>query len=138
MFLEEAKVETLVKMVEEVEKAVRELSTAQVDVILLGCTSGSLLRGPEWDKQIVNRMEKTGQMPSITTSGPVVKALEEIGAREIAVATPYIDELSIRVKEFLEGYGFEITDIKGLGLSKGIEIGNQYPETAYDPARLAC
>jgi maleate isomerase len=135
MFLEEVKVETLAKMAEEVDRAVRELSTAQVDVVVFGCTSGSLLKGPEWDKQIISRMEKAGQIPSITTSGSVVKALKWIGARRIAVATPYLDELNIRVKEFLEQYGFEIIDTKGLGLSKGIEMGNQYPETAYDLAK---
>ena len=135
MFLKEVKVETLAKMAEEVDRAVRELSTAQVDVLVFGCTSGSLLKGPEWDKEIVSRMKKASRIPSITTSGAVIKALEAIGARRIAVATPYLDELNIRVKQFLEQHGFEVTETKGLGLSKGIEIGNQYPETAYDLAK---
>jgi len=138
MFLKEVRAETLAKMAEEVDRAVTELSTAQVHVMVFGCTSGSLLKGPEWDKQIVSRMETAGQVPSITTSGSVVKALESIRARKVAVATPYLDELNIRVKEFLEQYGFEITDTKGLGLSKALEIGNQYPETAHDLAKRVC
>jgi len=135
MFLKEVKVETLAKMAEEVDRAVRELSTAQVDVLVFGCTSGSLLKGPEWDKQIVSRMKKASRIPSITTSGAVIKALEAIGARRIAVATPYLDELNIRVKQFLEQYSFEITATRGLGISEAVEIGNQYPKTAYDLAK---
>lgn len=135
MFLAETKAETLVKMVEEVERAVRELSTAQVNVVLFGCTSGSLLKGPEWDKQIVSRMVAAGGIPAITTSGSAVEALKEIEASKIAVATPYIDELNVRVRNYLEGYGFEVTGIRGLGLSKSIEIGKQHPETAYELAK---
>ena len=135
MFLKEVKVETLAKMAEEVDRAVRELSTAQVDVLVFGCTSGSLLKGPEWDKQIVSRMKKASRIPSITTSGAVIKALEAIGARRIAVATPYLDELNIRVKQFLEQHDFEITATRGLGISEAVEIGNQYPKTAYDLAK---
>jgi len=135
MFLKEVKVETLAKMAEEVDRAVRELSTAQVDVLVFGCTSGSLLKGPEWDKQIVSRMKKASRIPSITTSGAVIKALEAIGARRIAVATPYLDELNIRVKQFLEQHDFEIAATRGLGISEAVEIGNQYPKTAYDLAK---
>ena len=135
MFLKEVKVETLAKMAEEVDRAVRELSTAQVDVLVFGCTSGSLLKGPEWDKEIVSRMKKASRIPSITTSGAVIKALEAIGARRIAVATPYLDELNIRVKQFLEQHDFEITATRGLGISEAVEIGNQYPKTAYDLAK---
>lgn len=135
MFIAETRVETLVKMVEDVERAARELSTAHVNVILFGCTAGSFLRGHEWDKQIVEKMEKEGKTPAITTSGSVIKALEQLEARKVAVATPYIDELNSRVKEFLERSGFEVTNVKGLGITKSIEIGEQYPESSYELAK---
>ncbi|MEM3831723.1 MAG: aspartate/glutamate racemase family protein [Sulfolobales archaeon] len=70
-------------------------------------------------------------MISITTAQAVIEALKTLGAREIVVATPYIEEINERERRFLEDQGFRVLRIKGLGIRKNTEIGRLPPWTAY-------
>lgn len=55
MMLREVTPEALKEMAKEVERAALLLSMAEVDVIAFGCTSGSLIMGPEYDKDIIKK-----------------------------------------------------------------------------------
>jgi maleate isomerase len=105
------------------------LSTAAVDIIVYGCTSGSLLKGLRWDQNLVNKIQDVTGIPTITTARAVVTAIKEIEATRISVVTPYIDELNKLEKKFLEANGFHVTNIKGLGLKDNLKIGKVPYET---------
>ncbi len=119
---------SLRKMNEELSKAVDLISDCHPDAIVYGCTSGSFIED-------VDNILKKSLIPSVTTSHAVVSALQTLGAKTVSVATPYIDEINLKEKAFLESKGFTIKDIKGLGLLNNIEIGKQEPEAAYNLAR---
>ena len=123
MMLQDVTINSLEKMAEDAVKAAKLLSTADVDKIIYGCTSGSLLKGLKWEENLVNVIQKETGIPTITTAGAVIKALKEIGVTNVSVLTPYIDELNKLEKRFLEAHGFIVSDIKGLGLTDNLRIG---------------
>jgi maleate isomerase len=57
----------------------------------------------------------------------VVRGLRAVGARRIAVATPYIDEVNAHVLAFLRGHGFDVLELQGLNLSTNEEIDRVEP-----------
>lgn len=117
-------------------EAARLLSQGPIDVIALGCTSGSFIGGSKYDNDLVKGMvESSGGIPSITTSGSVVAALKAFDVKKIAVATPYIEEVNERGKNYLEENGFEVTNMIGLNLLYDRQIDSQPYETVYKLAK---
>ncbi|HLR34142.1 MAG TPA: hypothetical protein VK071_02305 [Tissierellales bacterium] len=128
--------EQLSKIGSQAIKAVKLLSQAPVDVIALGCTSGSFIGGYHYDKELIKNMEKASSGTTcITTSRAVVSALKALKVKKVAVATPYIEEVNKKGKLFLEDNGFNVTNILGLGLLYDSEIDNQSLETVYKLAK---
>jgi len=127
MLLEDVTPESLEKMAGEAEQAARLLSTADVDLMVYGCTSGSLIRGVEWEASLVNRIETASGTQAVTTAGAVVEALRALDARKIQVFTPYTDPVNRLEKAFLEAQGFHVASIVGLGLVDNLKIGRVTP-----------
>ncbi|RLG50766.1 MAG: maleate cis-trans isomerase [Thermoproteota archaeon] len=137
MRLREVTVEGLLEMEEHAEEAALQLSDARVDVIVYGCTTGSLVKGPGHDTQLSRRLSSIASCPVVATATAVVQALKAVGASSIAVATPYIEELDRREKEFLEASGFRVVEMRGLGIRDNAEIGKLPPHVAYQLAKEA-
>lgn len=117
-------------------KAVEGLADAKVDVIAFGCTGGSLIKGIGHDQEIISAIEKSTGIPATTTSTAVIKALNEMGIKKVSVATPYEEWLNLKEKKFLEGNGFKVMSIKGLGVTVDPEkIPKVHPEAVYELAR---
>jgi maleate isomerase len=117
------------------EDAAEQLAWARPAVIAFACTTGSLLKGPGWDKVLRDRIEARTGIPATTTSSAVLAAFEALGVRRLGIATPYLDELNRRERDFFEALGYEVRAIRGLGIRDDREIGAQSPETAYRLAR---
>jgi len=127
--------EALKLMAVEAARAAEELATAEVDVVVYGCTTGSLLEGPEWEEGLRRETRKRAGVEAVTTAQAVVEALKALGVKRVAVATPYIDELNARERAFLEKLGFTVVRIKGLGIVRNTDIGRQPPWVAYRLAK---
>lgn len=135
MRLSTVTVDELVEMEEDAVRAAQLLATAHVDILVYGCTTGSLVKGPGHDRKIAEKLARATGVKAITTATAVLEALEELGARRIALATPYIEEINRKEVEFLESQGYKVVDLKYLGIRENTEIGKQTPRTAYRLAR---
>lgn len=135
MRLIEATPEALLKMADDAHRAAELLATADVDVIIYGCTTGSLVGGVEWEERLAREIEEETGVKTITTAGAVVEAFRALGLKRLCVATPYIKELDELEVKFLSDLGFEVLAIKGLGLKRNTEIGSQPPWVSYRLAR---
>lgn len=133
--LHETNEEGLSQIGNEAIKAAKLLAQAPVDIIVLGCTSGSFMGGAQYDKEVIQKMEESSGLPCITTSSSVVDALKQLGVKKIAVATPYIEEVYMKGKSFLEESGFQVTNIKGLDLLYDRDIDSQSLERVYKLAK---
>lgn len=126
-------VDSLFEMEKNIEAACDRLAF-DPDIIVFGCTTGSLIKGLGWDKEIIQRIEKRTKKHATTTSTAVINALAELKIVKVAVATPYGIELNEKVAEFLEAHGFDVVSIKGLNLSPG-DRRKGSPYVAYKLAR---
>lgn len=97
-----------------------------LDVVSYACTSGSLVIGEE---QVFAALQK-GAPKALPTSliTAVIKALRALRVTKVAVATPYLDEVNLREKDYLEARGFEITKITGLNLKLDSEMVKVRPD----------
>lgn len=107
---------------DRLEEAARELADGGAAVVAFACTTGSLIRGAGFDRELAERMERASGVRATTTSTALLAALSELGARRVAVATPYVDELNDLEVRFLEAAGFEVTALRGLGIASDPEI----------------
>lgn len=130
--LREVTVEGLELMESEIDDEALKLADADVDIILYGCTTGSLFRGVGYDKLIESRIEKLTGKPAISTSGAVISALRFLKAEKISVITPYIDELNVLEERFLVGNGFKVLDLKSLNIIRNVDIGRVSPSVIMD------
>ena len=129
------------RMNAEVEAGARYLATAKVDVIVYGCTTGSFYRGPGWDREMSELMERTAGVPAVATSPSVVEALRFFGARRISVATPYPDWNNRQLRAYLEALGFDVLNVEGeprAARSGNQGINDQNPEDVVAFASQAC
>lgn len=120
--------ERLMGYAKEATKAAKSLSLVKPDIIAFGCTSGSLLKGIGYDKEIIENIESTTGVRGTTTSTAVIAALEEMKMKNVCVATPYPDWINKKTKQFLEANGINVLRIKGLENVR--VISNEIPEKA--------
>lgn len=141
-FLPEAKtpqerVEAMGKMDAQVEEVARQVATVEPDLIVWACTSGSFHHGPGSDRVLAERLQRSIGIPFITTSTAVVEALKFLGVSRLAMVTPYIQEVNLQEKSFLEGSitGLRVVNMKGLETLNNLMRGRMFPETAYRAGR---
>jgi maleate isomerase len=115
---------------DQLERAAELLVWTDVDVIVFACTSGSLVHGVGWDREIAGRIERASGRPATTTTTTVLAALRAVGATSLAIATPYLEEINAIERRFLEASGFSVASIGGLGCATDAEIGRLEPADA--------
>jgi maleate isomerase len=107
--------ENLTWMGTQVPAASKLLAHAKVGVICYGCTAGGFLKGPGYDRQIVDDIERETGIPGVTTAAAVVDALRVLGVKRVSVASPYEPWLNERLQSYLTECRFEVLAIKGFG-----------------------
>lgn len=127
-------VEEIQKMAQDVPRAAAELADAQVDLITFGCTSGSLIGGAGYDQGLIRRIEEITHIPAITTATAVISALKELQIKKVCVATPYMEEVNVREKEFFESHDLNVISMKGLGC-RGPETADVSVKQVYNLAK---
>ncbi|WP_320048056.1 aspartate/glutamate racemase family protein [uncultured Ilyobacter sp.] len=138
VLLDDVNENELSKLGDRTINATKLLCKAPVDIIALGCTSGSFIGGAKYDEELIKKMEKaSGGVPCTTTSSAVVAALRNLNVKKVALATPYTNDVNMRAKIYLEEYGFKVTNICGLGLINDSEIDRQKLEVIYKLAKDA-
>jgi maleate isomerase len=128
----EVSAEALAEMLagDGLERAAALLAWAEVGVIVFACTTGSLVHGIGWDRELIGRIERASGRPATTTTTAVLEALRAIGASSLAIATPYTDALNQIECAFFEESGYRVLEIAGLGCATDAEIGRLDPEDA--------
>ncbi|MGP3950217.1 maleate cis-trans isomerase family protein [Streptomyces sp. 7N604] len=110
----------LVSEHETLREAVQALCAVAPEVVAYACTSGSFVGGVAGERGMCAAMEQAGEMPAVTTSGALLDALHEIGARRIALVTPYTRSVTTTLEEYLAEGGVSVTGRAYLGLTRHI------------------
>lgn len=101
-----------------------------LDVVSYTCNCGTMVIGEERVMAALAAGRPGAKTTTVMTG--VVRSLRALGAKRIAVATPYSDEINARVMGFLQGHGFEVVAFQGLNLKTNIEIDLVAPEYLFE------
>ncbi|MFF0743104.1 decarboxylase [Streptomyces sp. NPDC004111] len=106
-------------------EAVRALIAVEPQVVAYACTSGSFVDGAAGERAMRDAMSRAGatedgELPSVTTSGALTEALGELGARRVALVTPYTQSVTRSLEDFLAEAGIEVTGCEFMGLTRHI------------------
>ena len=77
-----------------------------LDVVAFGCTSASMVIGEE---QVFARIREA--RPGVACSTPITAAFaafEALGARRLALLTPYRDDINRFIRDYIEARGFRV------------------------------
>ena len=126
-------VENLRSMTPRLEEAARLiLPEGRLDAIAYSCTSATVVIGYDAVAEAIGR-GRPG-VPVITPITAAVAALEQLGARRIAVLTPYLDEVNGPMWRCLEDYGQEVVGFTSFGIADDNDMARLAPETIYQAA----
>jgi maleate isomerase len=103
-----------------VTRGTRDVLAADPLVVAYACTSGSFVHGVAGERRLVDAMHAAGAADAVTTSGALLEALAALGAERVAVATPYVAEVTARLHDFLAEAGVTTVSSAHLGLKGNI------------------
>lgn len=102
-------------LMHDLEGVFAMLKNARVDAIAYACTAGSMINPVDGlPDMLTRRMD----VPAVTTSAAIIKALHTLGVKSLSVATPYADALNQHEIHFLTDNGFAVEKLIGLGIGK--------------------
>ena len=94
--------ETLPEYLAAAVKLAQKFRDEEIDLVVYGCTAAGFLGGPSRDAEVASELAKITRKRVVTTAGAMNAALQEIGARRIALITPYLDAVNDQLKTFLD------------------------------------
>ncbi len=117
----------------DVEYQAKLLGTARVEMIALIQTSACLF-ADDYDEVTCARItEHSGGIPAITSAMAIGEALHALGARHIALVSPYSEEVNARARHYFESkHGLAIAALEGFAAKDSYMIGKLGPENARD------
>jgi len=110
------------QVLDRIAPVARELARQGAQAIALMGTSLSFYKGAAFNRELTQRITTATGLPAVTMSTAVIEGLRSFGARRLAVATAYADEVNHRLQVFLEEEGFEVLQIRGLGIERVEDI----------------
>ncbi len=100
----------------------RMLGTAKVEVVCLAQTSASLF-DDDYDATTTQQMTAGAGVPSLTSAQAIGQAVRALGARRIALVSPYSQDVIGRARWYFESrYGVEVVAMEGFGATDSYAI----------------
>jgi len=127
--------DSILGMVADLEAQSRGLASADVDVIVLGATAPSFLKGVGYDREIAQRIEASTGRRATTTSTALLEAIRHLNLKRVVLGSAYDAKVNGIARAFLEANGVTVPDAQGLGLVDNLEVGRLDETSAYDLAR---
>lgn len=135
LFLTEITPDSILRMVEDLEAQSRNLASADVDVIVLGATAPSFLKGLGYDREIIKKIEAATGKRATTTSTALIEALRHLGVNRVVLGSAYDEKVNAIARSFLESNGVTVLDAQGLSLVDNLVVGRLEAGSAYELTR---
>ena len=124
--------ESIGKMADSLDEQSKLVATADVDVIILGATAPSFLKGLGYDREVSERITKVTGKPATTTSTALLEAMKTLNVTRIALGSAYSPQVNDICANFLEANGVTVVSKDGLNVIDNLQIGRLDVQTAYD------
>ena len=125
----------LTRQDEDVATQSRQLAAARVDVILFCLTAASFHKGLDYDAELKRRIEEQSGKPALTAARTIIDALRVLGVGRVALATPFVPEVTARSRRFLLDCGIDVVAAEGLAHVDNFSIALIEPETVRELVR---
>jgi len=126
--------ETLPEYKAQALKLAERFADPSIDVVAYGCTAAGFIGGPAADARLQVELGEITGKPVFTVARSMVLALQGVGAQNIALVTPYLDEVNDRLKAFLADGGISVRRFASFYAQNVDELGRI---TAPQVAQLA-
>jgi arylmalonate decarboxylase len=113
-------------VLERIVPAAKGLMQQGAQALVLMGTSLSFYKGAAFNRELTQRLHAVSGVPAVTMSTAVIEGLRSVGAKRLAVATAYEDEVNERLRSFLQEEGFEVLKLRGLGV---VNVGDIHAVT---------
>lgn len=131
--------EELEAMDRDSDRCALELSDARVDVMGYACLVAIMSMGKGYHRESETRLhqrtvENGGPAPVVTSAGALVEGLHALGAKRVAIITPYMKPLTKLVVDYIEAEGVEVLDSISLEIEDNLAVGARDPLALLDIA----
>jgi maleate cis-trans isomerase/2-polyprenyl-6-methoxyphenol hydroxylase-like FAD-dependent oxidoreductase len=117
-------------------RAAQEVASARPDAIAY-CAPLGVAKSAEHERGLHAELELVTGIRTTTTLDAVVRGLAAVGARRVALASPYPAEIVAREVAVLEGYGLTVANVASLGILDGPALAAPEPQEIYRLGRAA-
>ena len=124
--------ESIGRMADSLDEQSKLVATADVDVIILGATAPSFLKGLGYDREVSERITRVTGKPATTTSTALLEAMKLLNISRIALGSAYSPQVNDICASFLEANGVKVVSKDGLNVIDNLQIGRLDVQTAYD------
>lgn len=129
--------EQLRRMNAQTERASQELADARPDIVASACLVAIMAQGPGYhctaEDEITAALREAGaQAPVVSSAGALLSGIEALGARRVAVVTPYMKELTTLVNGYIEDTGIEVVDSVSLEVPDNLDVARLNPDDLRD------
>jgi len=100
----------------------KKLADEDAGVVITGGDPLITMKGVGADQKVIAEIRKLTGKPASTSITTAMDGLRAVGAKRIAIASPYTEERNLVTKKFLEGNGFEVAAVKSLGIVKNVDL----------------
>lgn len=124
--------EELARMDRESDRCATDLADARCDALAYACLVAIMAAGPRYHALAESRLSRTvaeagATASAVTSAGALVRGIQSLGARRVALIAPYLRPLTETVVRYLEDYGIEVVDAISLEIADNVEVGRLDP-----------
>ncbi len=119
------------------DESVHRLNEALIDHLVLGMSSQSFMGGVEGSFALLDHLRKVSGVDVSQGAQASEAALHEVGARRIALVTPYYPVIEKNAVAYFEGRGFDVVGVEGLKCRSIIEVASQTEDRLREAVRVA-
>ena len=108
-------------------RCARELNDARMDVIASACLVAIMCQGNSYHRETERSLrqvcnEHGTETLIVTSAGALIEASKALGAKKLAIITPYMKALTDLVISYIEGEGIEVLDAISLEIPDNLEV----------------
>nr|WSY58100.1 Asp/Glu racemase [Streptomyces sp. NBC_00886] len=118
-------------------RAALELADARPDVVATACLVAIMAQGPGYhctaEDEITAVLRGEGsQAPVVSSAGALLDGIRALGARRVAIVTPYLKPLTQLVADYIEDAGIEVVDALSLEVPDNLDVARLDPADLRD------
>ena len=129
--------EELEAMDRDSDRCALELSDARMDVMGYACLVAIMSMGLGYHRESQRRLSEVAASngapaPVTTSAGALVEGLQALGAKRVAIITPYLKPLTRLVVDYIQAEGIEVVDSVSLEIHDNLAVGARDPRAPAD------